>query len=634
MVKYLGLMNINRKVNIIHLINENTTYPTVEDTFFKNYNEYFKNNKNINYISYTEDSIINLLKKEDFSYIYEKYCNTQEKLILKLYLLYFYNGGILISNDFLYYDSSEIFTKNNIISDDFSLIKLYNISFIEDCLKNFENYEKFKKICIDNNYILSLNEDSKFNNNICFNKKIYLENYHHLNNILIKKSGEYDNILYNKNKFYIKSERNSGSTFLEKILNYYFNSNYTESIFFEQNNYGARHHMFSDNLKNKINKNQVITIILKKNIFSWLLSMFSNLGDFHPKKNEFVDFIKTKCCDKENFHCDDIEQFDDVFDMYYKKYDNFIGTELDKKICINYEDLVYSHYDLIKLLSKQFNLKILKDYNEEFDIYHKRDYYVNEEYLKRYDKNIMKYIYGKKNLKVEEKWNKILYPLKYTLTNSNTYLPKISHEFACITYFDGEKDDIYKLRLSQYLFNQNFSKCDIYIYYTSDNLDVEDFDIPNKHIHFLKYSNKLINLLDPDFIQEKYKYYDNIIFLKYDFYLNSGISLQEIDCEFVYFNIDTKKIDTTKYKDINEKINNQLFDFTEFEKYKMNISDFFIAKKNTFNNQNIKKFFNIIKNKDITFTVDDFFFYINYTLQDELKKMNFNIKYLDKSLKF
>ena len=634
MVKYLGLMNINRKVNIIHIVNENTTYPTVEDTFFKNYDEYFKNNKNINYISYTEDSIIDLLKKEDFSYIYEKYCNTQEKLILKLYLLYFHNGGILISNDFLYYDSSEIFTKNNIISDDFSLLKLYNISFIEDCLKNFENYEKFKKICIDNNYILSLNKDSKFNNNICFNKKIYLENYHHLNNILIKKSGEYDNILYNKNKFYIKSERNSGSTFLEKILNYYFNSNYTESIFFEQNNYGPRHHMFSDNLKNKINKNKVITIILKKNIFSWLLSMFSNLGDFHPKKNEFIDFIQTKCCDKDNFHCDDIEQFDDVFDMYYKKYDNFIDTELDKKICINYEDLVYSHYDLIKLLSKQFNLKILKDYNKEFDIYHKRDYYVNEEYLKRYNKNIMKYIYGKKNIKVEEKWNKILHPLKYTLTNSNTYLPKISHEFACITYFDGEKDDIYKLRLSQYLFNQNFSKCDIYIYYTSDNLDVEDFDIPHKHIHFLKYSNKLINLLDPDFIQEKFKYYDNILFLKYDFYLNSSVSLQEIDCEFVYFNTDTKKIDTTKYKDINEKINTKLFDFTEFEKYKMNISDFFIAKKNIFNNQNIKTFFNTLKNKDMIITVDDLFFYINYTLQDELKKINFNIKYLDKSLKF
>ena len=106
---------------------------------------------------------------------------------------------------------------------------------------------------LNNNMLLNFSTKNKFIND--YNIKILNEN------IIISPflSNEY-NLNYNKNIFYVKSERHSGSNFFENLLNYYFNSNNTNNLFFVDNHLPWKHQLLSHKDVDYLNNSNIITI--------------------------------------------------------------------------------------------------------------------------------------------------------------------------------------------------------------------------------------------------------------------------------------------------------------------------------------------------------------------------------------
>ena len=105
--------------------------------------------------------------------------------------------------------------------------------------------------------------------------------------------------------------------------------------------------------------------------------MFINQKYIYPKQENVSNFLLNKIADKLNFFIDINNKntnniYEDIFDLYYTKNNNYLDAKLNKKIYINYEDLLYNHFEIIKLISKKYNLKILKEENNNFNKYNKK----------------------------------------------------------------------------------------------------------------------------------------------------------------------------------------------------------------------------------------------------------------------
>ena len=264
MDKFAGRLfvdNINECFNIIQIKddkNSNIDEPlSLIDTEFKTYSDFFNKVSFINYYQYNSNQILELLKKDNDKFkLYEK--TDSKDLFLKLFILNYHDGGFIINKPFYInfnYFEIDINNLNNILSDD-----EYNLVYCSN--KNLIDFSNIK----DNIYHINSYSTSTQNKFLKYNNYDYLnENFYIFKFLYIKKNNDaiIDDIPY---KFFIKSERNCGSNYLEKLINYYFECNYVESNCFFKNTYNWKHSMLNNNDIELLNKNNINTIFIKKYI--------------------------------------------------------------------------------------------------------------------------------------------------------------------------------------------------------------------------------------------------------------------------------------------------------------------------------------------------------------------------------
>ena len=227
--------------------------------------------------------------------------------------------------------------------------------------------------------------------------------------------------------FAIKGERGTGTRFFRKILNYYFDNSFENihsSKYDSDGYYGWKHgYIFEDELK-KINEDQVIICIINKDIFSWLLSIFtnpyelkkeqtnSNFTLFFGKKNDFKSFIQStnrvydnfESWIKEFYQKEGIyDSYASVYDLRYKKYHSMLNEKIERKIYFKYEDLLSNHFNIVLAISDKYNLEITKPQNATFDNYFKRNFYLQKEYMKLYSPKMIKTVEQNIDLNLENK---------------------------------------------------------------------------------------------------------------------------------------------------------------------------------------------------------------------------------------
>lgn len=609
----LFIDNIGYKIKIIRIYDTNKKDLSIEGSKFKNYSDYYKNVNFIEYFEYTKNDLNNIIKKNNNFYNIFKKIDDKD-FYLYLYILNYHNAHCLLLNNFYIKNSNyEYLLKDDIIISNKENMFITSDNLNNNMLLNFSTKNKF----IDDNNIKILDE-----------------------NIIISPflSNEY-NLNYNKNLFYIKSERHSGSNFFENLLNYYFNSNNTDNLFFIDNHLPWKHQLLSQNDIEYLNNSNIITIFLKKDIFSWIESMFTNQKYIYPKQ-EHIYNLKYKIADKLNFFIDINNKntnniYNDIFDLYYTKNNNFLDAKLNKKIYINYEDLIYDHFEIIKLISKKYNLKILKKENKNFNKYNKKDYYLNKIYMNNFNKEIKNYILNKKNINIENKWNKAVEKLEYTKNNLLKYTHYTNFKYALFYYFDSTKDDIFKLKLSIYLLKKNlFSDLDIFVFYTN-KINLKDIDFDSK-IRFIAFNEEPIMLFNPNLINTKFVDYQYIYYANYDFFLNEKIDLSSIemyDYEYLLINLDKFDINKEKYLNINNKLNYKFYTNNILKYDILNINDinFFGLKINYLNNNNIIKLFDLIIKYNYFISIQDFTFYLAYEIP-QIKKLIKTFDYYNSQL--
>lgn len=151
----------------------------------------------------------------------------------------------------------------------------------------------------------------------------------------------------------------SGTNYLETFLQ----KNYSVKI--AHFKYGWKHG-FVPYEKCKIN------ICIIKNIFSWLVSIFSYSKKSHEiknKKEKIDDFIKSEFI-WESIFFNNYQSYlkKNSFENILLKYENpleyykdFTSHYLNNFFCINYEDLLFENNKVIFLIEKELNLKANKD---------------------------------------------------------------------------------------------------------------------------------------------------------------------------------------------------------------------------------------------------------------------------------
>tara|TARA_Y100000768_G_scaffold385519_1_gene371806 strand:+ start:2358 stop:4208 length:1851 start_codon:yes stop_codon:yes gene_type:complete len=607
----LFIDNIGYKIKIIRIYDTNKKDLSIEGSKFKNYSDYYKNVNFIEYFEYTLNDLNNIIKKNNK--LYNIFKNIEDKeFYLYLYILNYHNAHCLIMDDFY-------------INNNYNDLIIDNIKISKD-----------EKIFITSD---NLNENMLINFK---NKNIFINDYNVtiINNNIIGPFLNNTKLNYNKNLFYIKSERHSGSNFFENLLNYYFNSNNTDNLFFIDNHLPWKHQLLSQNDIEYLNNSNIITIFLKKDIFPWIESMFIEQKNIYPQQEHISNFVLNKIADKLNFYIDIKNKnknniYNDIFDLYYTKNNNFLDAKLNKKIYINYEDLIYDHFEIIKLISKKYNLKILKKENKNFNKYNKKDYYLDKIYMNNFNEEIKNYILNNKNINIENKWNKAVEKLEYTKNNLLKYTHYTNFKYALFYYFDSTKDDIFKLKLSIYLLKKNlFSDLDIFVFYTN-KINLKDIDFDSK-IRFISFNKEPIMLFNPYIINTKFVDYQYIYYANYDFFLNEKIDLNSIeiyDYEYFLINLDRFDINKEKYLNINNKLNYKFYTNNILKYDILNINDinFFGLKINYLNNNNIIKLFDLIIKYNYFISIQDFTFYLAYEIP-QIKKLIKTFDYYNSQL--
>ena len=121
-------------------------------------------------------------------------------------------------------------------------------------------------------------------------------------------------------------------------------------------------------------------IIIKKDIFSWLISIYK---------------WSIKC----NWNIKNINIFLNDYYLFYKKWKQYSENNPDKILLITYIDLLNNDKLLIKQIKDFLNIKnvnnidIIKKVNcSSIFNSNKKKYYINKEYMKFYSSNNIKYI--------------------------------------------------------------------------------------------------------------------------------------------------------------------------------------------------------------------------------------------------
>lgn len=171
-------------------------------------------------------------------------------------------------------------------------------------------------------------------------------------------------------KYLIYGLQRSGTNFLEEILNKKFNIQVSNEINrksilhkhfrlyndknkipipdYINNKYFEYFKDFYDIIKKQINDDCKI-IIIKKDIFSWLISIYK---------------WSKKC----NWNITDKNIFLNDYYLFYKKWKEYYNNNTNKILFINYIDLLNNNNLLIEKMNKFFNLTKVNDIKKLNDI--------------------------------------------------------------------------------------------------------------------------------------------------------------------------------------------------------------------------------------------------------------------------
>ena len=162
------------------------------------------------------------------------------------------------------------------------------------------------------------------------------------------------------NNIKIFGERNSGTTFLKKLLVYNIcNTN----IYSYKCNEGTgwKHGFPKIELFNNINKTLFIFII--RDFDSWIKSMFMN--PYHYEKSEDINIFikeKLKCNEKNIVHDTNIYELEkqDIISLRYSKINSYLEfyDKINNGIIISLDYLQNNDEDFIKFLNKNYGIEI------------------------------------------------------------------------------------------------------------------------------------------------------------------------------------------------------------------------------------------------------------------------------------
>ena len=392
-----------------------------------------------------------------------------------------------------------------------------------------------------------------------------------------------------------------------------------------------------------INKNNILVIFFKDDLLHYLIDILNKKPNtIFPKLTNGDNIMINKYTDYKLFSIykslNKIENYlinEDIFQMYYRKYHNFININIKNKLYLNLSELLLNYNEIIEIISKQSGISIYKKLSEDYKKYPEYKNILNQDYLNNLSKFTLDSFFNKRDNLIEKKWNELI---TFKKDEYDVYLNK---DYAVIYYFDN-MDNLFKLKLSIYLLQKNFTEnLDIFIYYT--NIKEENIFI-NHNIRYIKFDKDEIELFNPDLILKYFKNYENILFLEYDFFINENI-LNKIEINTIdYYLFDVKSINLNKkYKIINKILNKDFFKLVKCSDSKRNNNEYIINtnnKKFLFFNINFFKrlelneyfkIFKILKEKNISLDKTDLTIYLNHL--EDIIKYNLNFDYFDSSLR-
>lgn len=590
--KKLLINNINYKINIILI--DNPKCLSLEDTQYVSFKDFCNNINFIKLYEYSSEDIINIVKNDK---IINSLDNDEIINYCYFYLLNKIGGGYLINDDFYLKDNFKKFEFN-----------IYNEKFIylfNDITQELVNYSNFNDFC----------------------KMINIKN-----NIEIPFFNKNHNIKLNHTKIIIKCQTGTNTIYLKQLLKEYFFINYDLESYYIINNFGLEHDLLTEENINYINKNNILVIFLKDNLLHYLIDIIKNKPTtIYPLLTNGNDLMKKKYIDYNLFSIyhtlnSNITNLDEnIFEMYYRKYDNFINSGVKNKLYLNLDELLLNYNKFIKIISQKSGISIYKKLSDDYKNLPEYKNIINQEYLNNLNNTTLHAILNKRNNLIEKNWINLI---NFKKEEHEIYFNK---DFAIIYYFDNI-ENLFQLKLSIYLLKKNFlNNLDIFVYYSA-NIKEEEIFI-NHDIRYIKFNKDEIELLNSNLILKYFKNYSNILLLEYDLFLNENI-LDKINIYFDYYLLDFEDtINNNKYKIINKILNNNFFNINNYTDLYLGNTKFLLfnmnfIRKKEFNN--FYKILNLLKKNNINMNKTDMIVYFNY-LENIIRK-SLNINYFDSNL--
>ena len=592
--KKLLINNINYKINIILI--DNPKCLSLEDTQYDSFKDFCNNNNFIKLYEYSSKDIINIVKNENDTII-NSLDNDEIMNYCYFYLLNKIGGGYLINDDFYLKDNFQKFEFN-----------IYNEKFIylfNDITQELVNYSNFNDFC----------------------KIINIKN-----NIEIPFFNKNHNIKLNHTKIIIKCQIGTNTSYLKQLLKEYFFINYDLESYYIINNFGLEHDLLTDEKIDYINKKNILVIFLKDELLHYLIDIMKNKPtNIYPLLTNGDDLMKKKYIDYNlfsiyhtlNSNITNLEE--DIFQMYYRKCDNFINTGVKNKLYLNLDELLLNYNKFINIISQKSGISIYKKLSDDYKKLPEYKNIINQEYLNELNDITLHSFLNKRNNLIEKKWNNLI---NFKKEQHEIYFNK---DFAVIYYFDNIYN-LFQLKLSIYLLRKNFlNNIDIFIYY-SENIKEEEIFI-NHDIRYIKYNKTEIELLNSDFILKYFKNYSNILLLEYDLFLNENIS-NKINIHFDYYLLDVKEIDgmNNKYEIINKILNKTVFNINNYTNLYVSNTKFLLFNIKFIRSEEFNNFFkilNLLKKSNINMNKTDMMLYFNYLKNKNVMRGSLDVDYFD-----
>ena len=95
-------------------------------------------------------------------------------------------------------------------------------------------------------------------------------------------------------------------------------------------------------------------------------------------------------CETYDTHSDIYDTHNDIYDLRTKKYQSMLSDKINNIMYVKYEDLLADHWNVIRNIQEKFSLSLENNKNSEFEVYNKRDWYLQREYMTEFDSELQR----------------------------------------------------------------------------------------------------------------------------------------------------------------------------------------------------------------------------------------------------